>query len=565
MENETKQKPVFDSPNDAANWLAEIAMKRLSCGKNLLEASLYDGSPLWWAAHTELALYISGQLVDVEKRQKRHFAPEAAMWALELADQLGTTAIAKTIVALQFLKGKSAGNRKKVLFFTYEKGWRGIPDPKTGKMVEGDIHYRAVMDELLDCGYGVEVATVAPLWRIGFWTSANEALKRALMQKPLHLPLENFWDFGVYSRQKKAGAGFSAAWKEINSDEEFWKSFNAGGKDFREETRRMSEFFFVSHFRKVAKAVELFSRLIEREKPCVLVAPNHGGWYWKALLIAAKAKGVKVLSTQHAGITDDILSYFNYPPLTGKKLGVQLPDAFAAQGIWTCRLFEKTWGYPKSMLKVTGQPRYDFIPAAKKSFDRESCLKGMGISPEKKVVLFATQLAVPPFVDDERLIFRALAKIQRSSGIGIIVKPHPRGKAEDYEKIAKEEGADAVVIGENSVFHEAVLASDLVISLPSTIITEALMLCRPAMLVDFGEGNHKLPWVESGVAIPISEKDGIEKNIGLALFDGATRKRLDRAREKFVLEHCFLQDGKAAKRVAVLIMEMIEGNRQNWK
>ncbi|MCR4335256.1 MAG: hypothetical protein NUV57_01840, partial [archaeon] len=208
---------------------------------------------------------------------------------------------------------------------------------------------------------------------------------------------------------------------------------------------------------------------------------------------------------------------------------------------------------------VTGQSRYDVISQPEKIFNKETYCSHYNLNPAKKIVLFAVALPIKPFIDSERKIFKALRKME---GIQVVLKPHPRGDSKKYREIALEEGLDVKIIHEDSSVFESIFASDLVITHPSTIVTEAVMMSRPVVLIEFTDKKEEIPWVESGVALRVSEEKNAEGKIRQMLFDKTAIKKMSQAREKFVTNHLYKLDGKSTQRQVELIIEMIK-NKTN--
>ena len=69
------------------------------------------------------------------------------------------------------------------------------------------------------------------------------------------------------------------------------------------------------------------------------------------------------------------------------------------------------------------------------------------------------------------------------------------------------------------------------------------------------------PYAESGATIGVYKEEDIVPATKNALFDEEMKNKLAGARKKFVYEHAYLQDGKASKRVADLIIQLIEKNK----
>lgn len=547
-----KLTPVFTSPFRTCKWLAQKALEKICGAKSLAQLSEYRGNSLWWAIHPDAARGICGKTFVQTKPRPVPRGLKSIGRTLELFNSAATSMIANVILFLQVGKRANADKNGKAMFFGIEKCWREVPSTKTAKREINDFHYHLIFDAIEKSGSGMEIVTVSPLWRCDYWSVIIEALMRAFGQKYLHIPLETAWSWEVHSGQEKARAHFNAVWDKIEKDCATSWVFSPAGDKNAIAIQKAVRHAFKRHFYTIVKNIEMSIALIEREKPSIIVVLNNGGWYWKSIIIAAKMAGVQVLSIQHAMILEDTLTYFYVHP-DGLSAG-QMPDKTAVYGRWTKDLLMKRWKYPQHCVVVTGPNKYDFLPAKMKSFDRALFCAKHGINAEKKLVFFAAQVSVEPFIGFELPILESLKEIK---GVEVVIKPHPRGSSKRYSEIAKGIGLEAVVLSEGAPTIESILASDLVVSTASTVINEAIMADKPVAFIEMPQDYSRLPWPESGVAITISGKGGATKKIASALFDEKVKSKLAMARTGFIAEHLYRMDGGASRRIVGLMEKMI--------
>ena len=541
-----------------AEWLSRKGVEPLFGGRSIAELSEYNNFSLWWAVLSDVCLTISGRIVAFDKqllpKPMKSFFTNATFFLEPILSWLKSLF---SILLLLLQRKKRFTGKKKILFFSVAKAWREVYDFEKKETYFGDVHFDSVIRELSLDKYNTETITVAPFFHFRNAYNLSISMRRAFKQKNMYVPLEAYWSPRVFMKQYTSSKSFSDKLRFMEKNPPSKKAFSYQGEDLSPAVLQQLDVFFKRHYSILVKNIELVNNLIEKEKPSLIVVPNAGGWFWQTILISAKQNNVPVLTTQHSEIYPSD-SYYYWP---GEKFFAEteskyypIPDIFTLYGPWTKKLFMEKFNYPEKNLPVIGQPRYDVLSCPKKVFDKKEFCKRYRLDPNKKIVLFATALPIPPFIGSERKVMVTLRKLE---GIQVIIKPHPRGNAKEYVRIAREEGLNAVFVGEDSNVLESIFVSDAVITGPSTIVTEAILLEKPVVLINFDREKGMVSWVKKGVALEVRSKPEAEEKIKAVLFDEKTIAKLLFARKKFVSEHFFKLDGKATFRLAELIKSII--------
>jgi len=544
---------------EIAKWLSGVAFENFSDKKNLVELCAYQNSSLWWSVLSDLSMTIN----DKDYSFNSSILPKEfkALYKKIFFIEPFVDSVKKLLALIvYFIQSKNKKNKKyKIMFFSLPKAWRAVYNLKDNEINYADVHYDSLIRELSKKKYDVEVLSVSPILSLRNFYNILTTFKRAINSSNLFLPLEMFWSTSVFRKQNSAIIDFRKKWIKLRKNMKSNSSiFSYKGENFYNSINCQLEHFFNSHFASIVKNIHIMDNLISKEKPDLIVLPNTGGWFWQSIMIAAENRGCPVLTTQHSVIYPSNSYYYHSENSRVNKHGPlfsPLPTKFAVYGSWTKQLLTEKFNYPSSLLAITGQSRYDVISQPEKLFDRKKFCKLHGLNPNKKIVLFATVIPISPFIESELKIFRALKNI---SGIQVIVKPHPRGDSKKYKEIAEKEGLNVTVIHEDSSVFEPIFVSDLVLTLPSTVATEAAIMNRPVVLLDFEKEQGQIPWVESEVALSIFNEKQAEETIRTALFDSKILNRMSIARKKFIAEHVHKLDGKATQRQLDLILKMIK-------
>jgi len=313
-------------------------------------------------------------------------------------------------------------------------------------------------------------------------------------------------------------------------------------------------FYFCSFFERIVKIIEMARKVVEEEKPDLLLISDEYGVFGRALVVAGKLNKVPTLAIQHGNIGLGCM----YPKSSISAHGsvktpyCPIPDKTAVYGQYHYDLLTKMSAYPPSSIVVTGEPRYDILAVADRVFRREKFCGRLNLDPEGKIVLVVTE-NIPEGETFLKSILRALKKFPE---LHVVVKPHPNEKGEWYKKVVEDENVEAVVLPKVADTFEALYACDLLMASFSTVITEAIILRKPSVTVYLSESGDPAPYYRD-VTLRVYREEDLVPAIRNALYHEKTREKLQKAGREFLLEHAHKQDGKATERVVNLIEKMI--------
>ncbi|GAH91176.1 unnamed protein product, partial [marine sediment metagenome] len=120
--------------------------------------------------------------------------------------------------------------------------------------------------------------------------------------------------------------------------------------------------------------------------------------------------------------------------------------------------------------------------------------------------------------------------------------------------IAEEENIKVTIT--KDYLWELIASSDLVIISNSTVGLDAMILDKPVVMVNLGRQVEGIAYVSSGAALGAYSLEDIAPAVREALSNEQVRQDLAEARKRFIYEYAYIQDGKAAKRIADLIVQM---------
>ena len=105
--------------------------------------------------------------------------------------------------------------------------------------------------------------------------------------------------------------------------------------------------------------------------------------------------------------------------------------------------------------------------------------------------------------------------------------------------------------------YEAIFACDALLTYWSTTALEAAVLKKPIVMAVFGLEGADDAYVRPGVALGVEDSESLVEALRGIFYDKRVRERLEVAREKFVFERTFIQDGRASQRLVELLISLM--------
>ncbi len=307
------------------------------------------------------------------------------------------------------------------------------------------------------------------------------------------------------------------------------------------------------------KMKQLVKNILETESPDVIVTAVDNDPISYIFLKQAKRLSIKSIIVQEGSVR---------PNLTRKISGIRefcveilrifgirlsyishgrsnLYDMYCVAGEIVKDVFVKN-GAPAKNIAITGAPKYDnfFKEASKISMKGKDSL----------TLLFAAGFFI---ISDEenRTFLKQLTSSVRTLNIKLLIKLHPRSS----EKIADIKG----IIGKINLSHcDIIKEGDEtlnllknvygVITVASTVVTEALIMDREGILVDYLAKGLKLPFGGYDAVHHINSLNEIEP----ILLNSLKHKKSFENKKNLLEKNLYLLDGKSSDRVATIIQNI---------
>lgn len=253
------------------------------------------------------------------------------------------------------------------------------------------------------------------------------------------------------------------------------------------------EEIFISYLREI-HAAEKFIKLLKINKVICTDEADRA----RCFIYVANKLGLETFAIQHGIITKASVSYF----IPSKDENYVPKKTFLWGEIFKEILIENTNVYKEDNIFVVGQVRTDYlfkkINSEKRILDKSNKLK----------ILYATQYVEDLSNEATELLFSALNDFKEP--YELLIKTHPAEySSEKYSNYIKKYNLKDVRIVNDMDIYDAIIWSDIVVSVHSTINLEALLLNKPSMCLLLNKYWDKGNFVKDGVSFGAKNKEEI--------------------------------------------------------
>ena len=204
-----------------------------------------------------------------------------------------------------------------------------------------------------------------------------------------------------------------------------------------------------------------------------------------------------------------------------------------------------------------GAPRYEKFNQIS-STDNDYILVLVGAFPSTAHSIFLSTSFITKFENRINQVFLELKKFNKK----IILKRHPtQGINEiiDYEKILLKIIPNSIVLKEADTI-QLISKSSMIITTPSTVVEESILLNKPIILLPYLNNNDRIPYTTSGAVIEINNLENIYQKIHDCLYNENIKLELKIGREKFVKEVFSYSNSASEKHNEIMLKLISEKN-----
>jgi glycosyltransferase involved in cell wall biosynthesis len=290
------------------------------------------------------------------------------------------------------------------------------------------------------------------------------------------------------------------------------------------------------------------------EKPEALLLTYETGPYQRAYVVEAQRLGIPIVGLMHGVISPNSSHYMHSGVSNTQKnppSGFSVPDVTCVWGKAFKDVLVKTGCYPDTSIAVTGNWQYDAILSYPPDMRLTKAGQFSGNNGDPISVLICSSRQ-----ESAKFVRSSLLSLSDFGDCKIRIKPHPLESRKDISKVLGEFNSSKVeLVG--GTLREALANADIVITQPSTVVFEALLMGKTLVMLNMSQSEGFENVMESGACICINNPDELSEALSVLKDDPSSYLRLETARREFVQNFFYRLDGKAAVRVADVIMNLL--------
>jgi hypothetical protein len=304
-----------------------------------------------------------------------------------------------------------------------------------------------------------------------------------------------------------------------------------------------------------ARAIDEAGAAIDVLAPDVVLTYAEAGGWGRAIVLAARRRGVPSAGAQHGFIYRHWLNYRHEPdeiaPGPDGDSGFPYPTKTLVFDRYAAEDLQRRAHLPAASIEITGSPTLDALAErvrAETPEERADLRRTLGVPPDGSLAVLAAKFS--EIKDELPSLFAAVAA---RPSLRLVVKTHPAETPDGYRRLA--DGiANVSVAGADADLARLLGAADAIVTMNSTVAIDGLVLGVPALVV--GLPNNLTPFVEAG-AMRGAARDSVGEALDALLYDRQARAAQMAAAGRFAADFAMRADGRAAARAAEGVLALM--------
>ncbi|PQV41845.1 CDP-glycerol glycerophosphotransferase family protein [Methanohalophilus euhalobius] len=297
--------------------------------------------------------------------------------------------------------------------------------------------------------------------------------------------------------------------------------------------------------------IQIYDRSLQRAlqttKPRLIIANDD-------IMQFKPKKGTKMIVVQSASM---LSQNEKYRKLNIDKFGLEdrIPSCFLVSGYKYKKI--KQYFVDPSVIKVTGQTRYDVLYNTYKTYDKKKFINRNHIKQNEKIILWTTQSHALSMEENKSNLRAVICAVKDLPNTKLLIKQHPAEKK--IHKKLIETGIEkfevnALIMDNSSDIYEQLFCCDILITKNSTTAMEAIALNKPVIILNLSGQTDSVDYVKEGVALGVYNADELKPKIEYLLVNDNV---FTEQRESYIDKYLYKFDGKSTERIIQIIDQML--------
>ena len=453
-------------------------------------------------------------------------------------------------------KKELLSNEGKILVITEVSNWRKEFDFFSNQFIIKDIQFQDIIKKLKEMSKNVLV--------VDFENNPKRLLKSYSLNEERSKKIgcdviswEKYLTLNIIINAKNEHKKILEKWNEIKNLEEFKKMlsyeeislFSILEQDIESLFKSMKAFTSIT-------LIDTAKRILEIEKPSIIIMHDEYGALQISLIKAAKDLGIPTISLQHGMIYDGVFAYTHSPNHIrneNKDLVFPLPDKMCVWSENSKKSLLKSGYFPNSIPIVTGDPKLDYLPKALDLFDQNKIMLKYKITSDKKIFLFITENL--PLQEKEQVAKTVISNHEIKTNF-LIIKPHPNEKdLSIYHQLISKYGLENYIIVTDSNLYELIYISNVVILSFSTVGVEAMRMKKAVISLNLMGLHNSSLIIKNKMSIEVTNSEELTQAIKKISEIPLSQKIIDE-RKDFAEKELGIIDGNAIDRIIKQIIQL---------
>lgn len=435
----------------------------------------------------------------------------------------------------------------KIIFATPTIYRRFIFDHKTGHSKKGEYLQDAIMDLIPNEEFiGIDIDYTFR----GEFDKFSERLSEKIPWIPIEILLKS--DTGLEKRR------FMQNYKKLLLNKNFQQLFVYNGIDLWSSVKKtFEEMSYKPNLPFYIDLVNSLSKFFATNKPKAIFLPYETGPYALAIILACSKHKIKTIGISHGFIAKFMPMYSHFSCRSfDNMLGHPIPDFTLVFGNFAKNVLVEN-GYPTRQIIVFGNPSFFNFDKITNALLQNKPRKKYNINENDKVILFTTGKLQPKYTahgnyDYDVQIWKHLVnEFGNKPNYFLLLKPHPQeSDVTIYKDIVEKTKTKNFKILNGDLF-ELIFVSDIVVSVYSTTMIDALCFQKPVIQVKFKDEVHPIPFEEYKTIITCKVNE-LSSKIN-TYFSGAMQNELGVNRSKFLKEQYGIPEDNPTKILSYIL------------